>query len=74
MSLFDFGSPIFCFDSCFDARPRPCRRCKHRKRDGPSLPRPVLYSPQHQRGGILFLAGMRWIAGKLDQKRDTPQE
>lgn len=29
MSLFDFGSPIFCFDSCFDARPRPCRRCKH---------------------------------------------
>ena len=29
MSLFDFGSPIFCFDSCFDARPRPWRRCKH---------------------------------------------
>lgn len=24
--------------------------------------------------GILFLVGMRWIAGKLDQKRDTPQE
>lgn len=24
--------------------------------------------------GILFLAGMHWIAGKLDKKQSTPQE
>ena len=29
MSILDFGSSAPCFDLCFDARPRPCLRCKH---------------------------------------------